>query len=98
MDKVTKSYLEAARIIAEKDGIYSCIAVEDVFEEWGTKGNRTEKYLNVFWPGKLGQSPPKRHNLFIEGIERGYSMVSPVPVNHRVMMLCLMAACWRDFK
>lgn len=106
MDKKTAGYLEAARIIAEGEEGYSCNAVGVAFQVGPRDIDQARievvEYLDVFWPGRSSQRVSERQEDFLEAIEDESLITSdwnsPASDNLRVLMLCLMAACWRDFK
>ena len=81
---LTKIYLEAMRRVAEGEDDYSCSAISYDYE----KNPAALLYAKVFSPdGKPGlwQSP------FALAVN-----AEPDSQNFRVLMLGLMAACWRD--
>lgn len=84
----TEIYLEAARRVAEKEEWYSCHAVgraETAPRDNYTSTPAVKAYQKVFAPG-LGEVQFLQKITADSGSE-----------NFRVLMLCLMAVCWKDF-
>jgi hypothetical protein len=75
-------YIEAARLVDAGDEEFSCVAIDRVLGSgWRTKERLA--YNAVFNP-------------FADGDPNGY-LWPLVSRRVRVLLLCLMAECWRDF-
>ena len=88
-------YLEAARKIAEGEEKYSCYAImngityEPCLPPWEIESLR--KYCEIF-------GPRGRYHGFVSKIINATNNNPKKMTNLRVLLLTLMAACWKDFK
>ncbi len=89
---LTPIYLEAARRIAERENVFSCWGIAGAVD--GEKSNwrsyqECDFYQSVFYDEEpYSFANAVSHAAFETDISR----------NHfRVMLLCMMAACWKDF-
>jgi len=93
MRTIRQIYLEAARSIAEGEHLYSCHAVHDASNSpvWTPtyKNPDIVKYCKVF-------SPTGSYYEFARFLEEIHD--DDEERNIRVLMLTLMAVCWRDFE
>lgn len=78
-------YLIAAESISNKDGRFSC----DAIERQENSAGALRLYQNVFFNGERSVST----NYVNEACN--FSLIEST--NFRVMLLCMMAACWEDF-
>ncbi len=103
MDKIAKGYLEAARMIAQGEEIFSCNAVLAAFDRSGCGLRMKDKYLAVFCPNK-GRHYDRSDALMQRIVGGGRNNMGDWPGkyngedNLRVLLLALMAACWKDFQ
>ena len=81
-NKRTEIYLEAARRIAEREDLYSCVAITNAQHRGPTSWNNpvVAAYERAFRP------------------EQVQFIVDQSINNIRVMMLCLMAWAWKDLE
>jgi len=86
----TERYLEAARRLAEDEEEYSCVAIGHLVYSYGSTSldqiPEVKAYCAVF-------NANSDFDLFAD-----YVINDKDPKNLRVMMTCLMAVCWQDFK
>ena len=90
---LTPIYLKAMDKIAQDVEFYSCAAISAHYDaDWLcpiTEWQAVQLYVQIFSPnGKCGDV----NSPFALAVERG-----PDPKGHRLAMLALAAACWRDF-
>jgi len=96
-------YRQAAWRIENHNQVFSCVAIKDIEREIyrGSWRDLDEKYRKVFCPGK-SHFERKEGNFtvkidrFCQRIEKS-SRKSARCRDLRVLLLCMMAACWRDF-
>ena len=85
----TQVYLKAAWLVAKGKRRFSCHAIADVETDYGWP--LTKSYQDVFFPG--GDSMA-----FAEEVEKFAGAFTAEVGDFRVLMLTLMAACWKDFQ
>ncbi len=102
MDKITEGYLEAARKVEQGEEIFSCNAVQAAFASSWCSLKMKDKYLKVFCPKKerhYNRSDALLQQIRMYGRSGGGWMGNHnAETNLRVLMLALMAVCWKDFQ
>lgn len=82
---LTPIYLRAMKKIESEQEFASCPAINYFYEH----NDSVRLYARIFSPnGKYGN----KYSPFYRAVESG-----PDPKGHRLMMLAMAAACWRDF-
>lgn len=93
----TKVYRHAAWLVENHKERFSCNAVATAHEGWYPTSAIEHDYRLIFAPGSpFIKINGFHYDRFIRKIEK-VTMVEEEQRDLRVLLLCMMAACWRDF-